>query len=311
MEEDISAEDRAIRQAERRAAARGAQAPDEETRDEDRATRLGKLIAQRGVASRRKAEELILGGKVTVNGELETSPGRSVDPDVDHVKVEGRILPPEPKKVYFLMFKPRGVITGRDDPHGRPSVVDMLDAMRLRVEPVGRLDFNTEGALLLTNDGDLLHKLTHPSAEVPQRFAAKVYRTPDARDLQAIGRGVDLGEEGRTKPAKARVVDTTDTENAWVEVTVTDSQHRSVSRMLAALGHPGSKLRRESFATLSIRGMERGEVRPLTPEEVRRVLDIGQGAKPTKAGKAKRGRGFAKPKIKTSRRIGHGRPAKG
>lgn len=268
--------------------------------------RLSKLLAARGVASRREAEELIAEGRVTVNGEAvrEVVP---VDPTVDRIRVDGRPLPPEPEKAYYLLYKPRGYITGRDDPQGRRSVFDLLEGLPVRVEPVGRLDYDTEGALLLTNDGELAHRLAHPSRKVPKRYLAKVYRTPDERDLRALREGVFL-EEGRTAPAKVRVLDATDKANAWLEITVTEGRYRLIRRMLAQLGHPVAKLRRESFATLSIRGMERGQIRRLTPSEVKRLQDLADGIKPSRAGK-KKGAGFAKAKPTTRRRPNRRRTA--
>ncbi len=256
--------------------------------------RLAKLIASRGLASRREAEAMILEGRVQVNGEAVTTVATLVNPNEDRVHVDNRTLPVAPPTVWYLMYKPRGYITGRDDPQGRPSVLELVEHLPYRVEPVGRLDFDTEGALLFTNDGDLAHKLTHPSTEVPKRYLAKVYRTPDAGDLRAIQNGVFL-EDGKTAPAKARVVDTTDTTNCWLEITVTEGRNRLVRRMLAQLGHPVSKLRRESFATLTIRGMERGEVRALTRAEIDRINEIANGTKPKSAGRFKYKEGFARP----------------
>lgn len=260
--------------------------------------RLAKLLSVRGVASRREAERMIANGQVTVNGEVAEGVVL-VDPEQDAVRVDGRPIPPEPEKLYLLMYKPKGCITGRDDPEGRPSVFDVLGDLGRKVEPVGRLDFDTEGALLLTNDGDLANALTHPKNRVPKRYLAKVYRTPDEHDLKALEEGVFL-EDGRTAPARARVVERTGTENAWVEVTVTEGRNRLVRRMLGKLGHPVSKLRRESFATISIRGMERGEVRALAGDEILRLRDIAAGQRPQRAG-TKRGEGFAKPKPKKPR----------
>lgn len=258
--------------------------------------RLAVLMARRGVASRRQAEAMIVAGEVTVNGEVATEPGTKVGPE-DHIRVAGRALPPEPPKRYLLLHKPKGVITGRDEEGHRKSVLDLIEELDLRgVMPVGRLDCNTEGALILTNDGDLAHRLTHPSSSIPKRYVAKCYRTPSAADLSTIERGVSFQDGSRSRPAKARVLSQTDQENAWVEITVTDTGYRAVQRILTQLGHPPSKMRRESFATVSIRGMERGEIRELTPEEIARVQDLAAGKKASRAGKNWRKPGFAKPK---------------
>ena len=264
-------------------------------------TRLSKLLAERGVASRREAETLIADGRVVVNGQVATAV-MPVDPSKDRVLVDGRPLPKPPPPVYLLYYKPRGVVVTRDDPEGRRSVFDEVDLPH-RAEPVGRLDMDTEGALLLTNDGDLAYALTHPKHQIPKRYMVKVYRTPDERDLTAIREGVFL-EEGRTAPAKARVVEVTEPDegggNAWVEVTVTEGKNRMIRRIFEQLGHPVSKLRRESFGTISIRGMERGQMRPLTPSEVARLKDLAAGKTPASAGK-KKGKGFAKAKPRPQR----------
>ena len=198
--------------------------------------------------------------------------------------------------MYFLLYKPRDYITTRDDPEERKSVLDLVAGLPVRVEPVGRLDINTEGALLFTNDGDLAHKLTHPSSQVPKRYLAKVWKVPSEKTLERLRRGVVL-DDGRTAPAKVRVAEVTDTGNAWVEITVTEGRNRLIRRMLEAVGHPVSKLRRESFATVSLRTLERGQLRPLTADEVARLRDIAAGIDPMRAGHSSRYRaGFARPK---------------
>lgn len=253
--------------------------------DNDRpGVRLNKLLAHRGIASRRDCADIVFEGRVTVNGEVVDHPGERVDPDEDHVRVDGKPLPPEPPTLYYLMYKPKGTVTTRSDPKGRKTVFDVFDDLKHKVEPVGRLDYDTEGALIFTNDGDLAHELMHPSTKVPKRYRAKVYRTPDDRDLEAVRTGVYL-PDGKTHPARARVVGTTEKAgNAWVEVTVTEGRNRLIRRMFAQLGHPVSKLRRESFATISIRGMARGQVRKLTGNEIQRLHDIAKGVPARKAG---------------------------
>jgi 23S rRNA pseudouridine2605 synthase len=237
--------------------------------------RLAKFIAQRGVASRREAEELIRAGHVTVNGETAgvTTP---VDIDSDVVELRGVRLPDEPVRAYYLLNKPRGYITSRRDPQGRKSVFDLLKKLPVRVEPVGRLDYDTEGALLLTNDGDLAHLLTHPSSEVPKVYVARVEGTPPPEDLLAIDRGIPL-EDGVTAPASARLLDTRD-RTSRVSITVHEGRNRLIRRMLAYLGHPVLDLRRESFAGIELSGLERGEVRPLGAAEVERLRALVQDA---------------------------------
>lgn len=276
------------------------------TTEDSKFLRLNKLLADRGVASRREADALIQDERVTIDGVLATVTDRVAADAIHTVRVNGEPLPPEPTRVYFLLYKPKGYITGRDDPQGRKSVLDLVKDLQIRVEPVGRLDYDTEGALLLTNDGDLAHKLTHPSSQVPKRYRVKVYRTPDREDLAKIENGKVFLEEGPAGPAKVRLLEQTDTENAWVEITVTEGRNRLVRRIFEALHHPVAKLRRESFATLSIRGMERGEVRPLTSEEIRRIQDLAAGQKPKSSGKLRRKSGFAQPKPKKKRHGKHG-----
>ncbi len=269
-------------------------APVPSAREGDR--RLAKVMAERGVASRREAEKMIADGRVFVNGVRVSHPGHPVDPRRDTIRLDGKALPRAAPKLWFILYKPKGFITGRDDPEGRPSVLSLLPDVREKVEPVGRLDFNTEGVLLLTNDGEVAHKLTHPSTQVPKRYLVKCWKTPDERALARLQAGVDL-DDGRTLPCKARVMSTTDASNAWIEVTVTEGRNRLVRRAFATLGHPVSKLRRVSFATISLRGLERGQYRALTSEEVARLHDVASGVAPQEAGHAdqKKKVGFARP----------------
>ncbi len=231
--------------------------------------RLAKLLAQRGVAARRKAEELIAEGAVTVNGET-AAVVTLVDPERDVIMVRGEPLPAAAARAYYAMNKPAGFITGRDDPWGRKSVLDLCRGLPVRVEPVGRLDYDTEGVLLLTNDGQLAHRLTHPSREIPKRYVARVTGVPDDAAIQTIRRGLPL-EDGPTAPADARVLSRDSRGNARVEVTVTEGRNRLVRRIMLHVGHPVLALRRESFAGIPVRGMKPGEVRPLTTAEVRRL----------------------------------------
>lgn len=256
--------------------------------------RLAKVLAARGVASRREAEKMIAEGRVVVNGAVVESPATLVT-DKDHVAVDGKAISQAPRTVYYLLYKPKGTITTRKDPEGRKSVFDALPDLPARVEAVGRLDMNTEGALLLTNDGELAHRLAHPSSGVPKRYRAKVYRTPSERTLARIEAGLQL-EDGKAEPCKVRVESTTKDGNAWVEITVTEGKNRLVRRIFAAVGHPVSKLTRVSFATISIRGMERGDLRALDGSEIARLRELAAGTPASAAGRKgkPRGAGFAK-----------------
>ena len=262
--------------------------------------RISKVIARSGLASRREAEVIVEAGRVKVNGAPIHHPGHPVQP-TDRITVDDLPLPAAPRHVYYLLNKPRGYITGRNDPEERKTVFELMGGIKERVEPVGRLDMDTEGVLLLTNDGDLAHKLTHPSMHVPKRYMVKVWRAPDEKTLNRIRNGIRL-EDGRTAPCKARVVETTDKGNAWVEVTVTEGKNRLIRRLFETVNHPVSKLRRESFATIAARHCERGKVRPLSGDEVRRLHEIANGGDPRDAGqKSRYKKGYARPKPKNEK----------
>lgn len=263
--------------------------------NQDGTERIAKVMAARGVASRREAEAMVVAGRVSVRGEVVTHPGHPVAPDDHTLRVDGRLVPPMPKLVYYLLHKPRGYIVSRNDPGKRHSVMELLPELPERVEPVGRLDINTEGALLLTNDGELAHRLTHPSSGVPKRYLAKVYRTPSERTIARMEAGIVL-DDGKSAPCKVRVVEATERDNAWVEITVTEGKNRLVRRLFAAVGHPVAKLVRQSFATVSIRGLERGQFRALSGDEVARLREIAEGTPAPAAGqRVRRGtEGFAK-----------------
>ncbi len=250
--------------------------------------RLAKLIAQRGVASRRKAEEMIVAGEVTVNGEVAvvTTP---VDPESDVVTIKGQGLPAEPAKAYYLLNKPRGYITGRVDTRDRQTVLDLVKHLTVRVEPVGRLDFDTEGALLFTNDGDLAFGLTHPSRGVEKVYVARVEGRPMAEDIVAIERGIPL-PDGPTAPSKARIISRGE-RSSVIEITVKEGRNRMIRRMMAYLGHHVMDLRRQTFAGIGLGQLRLGRTRALTPEEVAGLRKLAEKPKP----KAER---RPKPKLK-------------
>ncbi len=266
-------------------------------------SRLSKVLAERGLCSRREADAWIREGRVKVNGAVVSEPGTAVDPREDHIKLDGRRLPGMPRTRYLMMFKPRGHLVTRSDPEGRKTVQELLPKMRERVDPVGRLDLQTEGLLLFTNDGDLAHKLSHPSSGVPRKYVAKVWRTPTERTLARLRSGVQL-EDGRSGPCQVRVLEVTETGNAWLEVVVGEGRNRLVRRMLQAVNHPVSKLRRVGYGGLSLGELERGETRELTSREVEilRASANGEVAEAARSSsKPRRKPGWAKPKPKKTR----------
>ena len=220
--------------------------------------RLNAYLARAGVASRRGADELIKGGRVTVNGrpgELNTFVGAR-----DRVEVDGRPVQKQ-ALAYVLLHKPAGVVTTASDPHGRPTVVELVDHPS-RVVPVGRLDADTTGALLLTNDGELAHRLAHPRYGVEKTYVADVEGEPGDDALRALERGVEL-EDGVTAPARAQRI-----APSRVQLTVHEGRNRQVRRMLDAVGHPVMRLHRSAYAGISADELQPGEWRELTPEEV-------------------------------------------
>jgi 23S rRNA pseudouridine2605 synthase len=223
--------------------------------------RLNAWLARAGIASRRGADELIKAGRVTVNGE----PGRlnTFVQAHDRVELDGRPLAKQ-TLAYVLLHKPAGVVTTASDPQGRPTVVGLV-GHRVRVVPVGRLDADTTGALLLTNDGELAHRLAHPSHEVDKVYVAEVEGDPSRAALERLERGVDL-DDGRSAPARARRLGP-----GRVELTIHEGRKHQVKRMLAAVGHPVRRLHRSSYAGLTLEGLEPGAWRELEPSEVERL----------------------------------------
>lgn len=249
--------------------------PDPSEPPADPHPKLQKVLARAGLASRRVAEEMIEDGLVTVNGEVALL-GRRIDPAVDRVEVHGVRVAVDPTLVHYLLHKPAGVVTTADDPHGRPTVVDLVPS-EPRVFPVGRLDFDTEGLLLLTNDGDLTHRLTHPSFGVEKEYLAEVEGTPSRGTLRRLREGVEL-DDGVTAPARASLVAPN-----LLRLTIHEGRNRQVRRMCEAVGHPVVRLVRTRIGPLAERHLAPGEWRLLTPEEVR-ALDAAasmQSASPT------------------------------
>jgi 23S rRNA pseudouridine2605 synthase len=231
--------------------------------------RLQKVLARHGFGSRRVAEELIEDGRVTVNGEVAVL-GARVDPERDRVEVDGVPTGVRPDLVHYLLNKPPGVVTTAADPQGRSTVVELVPG-EPRVFPVGRLDADTEGLLLLTNDGDLAHRLTHPSYGVDKEYVAWVEGRPSRAALRRLREGVDL-DDGRTAPAQASLL-----EPDVIRLTIHQGRTRQVRRMCEAIGHPVRRLVRVRIGPLADRGLPPGSWRPLTTEEIRSLEQAAAG----------------------------------
>ncbi len=236
------------------------------------AQRLQKIIAAAGIASRRKAEELITGGLVSVNGQVVTELGSKADPERDHIRVNGKLLHGPERHVYLLMNKPKGYVTTLRDPEGRSTVMDLLHGVGARVYPVGRLDYASEGLLLLTNDGEFANRLMKAASHVPKTYMVKVAGTPTAEDLARLRAGLFIASEGgkrvKTAPAKIRVI--REAANPWYEVTLTEGRNRQIRRMFEEIGHHVEKIKRVRYGPLEL-DVHPGEFRRLTPQEVTRL----------------------------------------
>jgi len=225
--------------------------------------RLAKYLAHAGVASRRHAERLVTGGRVKVDGRVVTDPARDVDERND-VQVDTAPVAPE-RLEYHVVNKPAGVVSTAHDPEGRPKVTDMVDSAA-RLYPVGRLDVDSTGLVLLTNDGGLANRLMHPRYEVPRTYRARVAGTPSKRALQALRRGVEL-QDGRTQPAQASLIGPAGPESV-VEITIREGRNRMVRRMFESVGHPVRALERVAFGPIQLGRLRPGGVRRLRPAEL-------------------------------------------
>jgi 23S rRNA pseudouridine2605 synthase len=244
------------------------------------------MIAGTGLASRRKAEALIAAGRVTVNGKVVTEQGTKVDPDHDHVKVDGKHLSAAQPFVYLMLNKPKHVMSTLDDPGGRPTVKDFLHGVSVRVFPVGRLDFDSEGLMLLTNNGELAQGLLHPRYHVPKTYLIKVKGVLGEEEIRQLEQGVKL-EDGLTGPAQVKKIRKAQ-QNSWLEITIREGRTHQVKRMLESVGHPVIRLTRVKMGPLMLGRLEPGEFRFLTDREANalresvgeRVAAVERGDKP-------------------------------
>lgn len=234
--------------------------------------RLQKVMARAGVASRRHCEEMIVAGLVKVNGRVVTELGTKVDPARDKIQVAGRSLPAvKEQKYYLIMYKPRGYVTTMRDEKGRKKVSDLVKDVKARVYPVGRLDYDSEGLLLMTNDGDLTYGLTHPRHMIPRTYLVRVAGFPGADRLLQLEKGVALAD-GVTSKATVKVVGEKEG-NALLEITIYEGRNRQVRRMFDYVGHPVLRLKRIRFGNLSLEGLKPGEYRHLKQEEISRLKE--------------------------------------
>lgn len=231
--------------------------------------RLQKFLSRAGVASRRQAEALMAQGRVRVNGTPAVTPGVRVDPERDRVEVDGRPVSLAPRR-WILLNKPRGVVTTRRDPRGRKTVYTLLPSDSRSLRYVGRLDRNTEGLLMLTNDGDAAHRLLHPSSEVPREYRAWVWGIPSDRTLDRLQKGVEL-DDGPARAEDVRVIRAVEGKGAIMSLVLREGRKREVRRLLEAVGHRVRRLRRVRFGPLRLGDLESGEWRDLTPDEIREL----------------------------------------
>lgn len=234
--------------------------------------RLQKIISKAGLTSRRGAERLISEGRVKVNGEIADQPGSKADPEVDRIEVDGRPLTESESLHYYMFYKPEGFLTSLKDPGGRPTIKEFLKKLPVRVFPVGRLDQDTEGLLLLTNDGDLAARLMHPKYHIPKTYRVKVKGRPSKEALRRLTTGEILLGDRPAAPALVEVVKQ-DSDKTWLHLTLFEGRNRQVKRMCSSINHPVLKLKRISFGPLSLGKMEKGSIRKLKPSEVTELME--------------------------------------
>ncbi len=237
--------------------------------------RLQKILAAAGIASRRKAEQLIAAGRVTLNGQVVTEQGTKADPLADIICVDGKPIKPAERFVYFLLNKPKGYVTTVSDPEGRPTVMQLLGDLPQRVYPVGRLDYASEGLLLLTNDGALAQKLTKAGSHIPKTYQVKISGKPDEKSIQRLRAGITIPiEDGRrvkTSPAQIRLLE--DAPNPWYEVILIEGRNRQIRRMFQQVGFLVEKIKRTQLGPLTC-DVPPGKFRPLTEREVHRLKNL-------------------------------------
>lgn len=271
--------------------------------------RLQKILASAGIASRRKAEEFILQGRVQVNGQIVSELGSKADPAHDHIRVDGKLIHPAGEYRYYMLNKPKQFVTTVSDPQGRPTVMQFFSRVKLRMFPVGRLDYHSEGLLLVTNDGELANALTRAASHVPKTYLVKVSGIPDENALNALRRGVSIplgdpesssgyrGREARVRTSPATVRLFRAGENPWYEITITEGRNRQLRKMFEEIGHHVEKIRRVEYGPLVL-DLPPGESRELTAQEVQALYRAAKLNSPAKNGQPE----GAKSKPRSGRR---------
>jgi 23S rRNA pseudouridine2605 synthase len=234
--------------------------------------RIQKILAKAGIASRREAERMLMEGRVTVNGKVIDKLGFKADLSKDHIKVDGKRLTHSEPKITLLLNKPRGYLSTVEDPQGRPTVMDLLKKVKGRIYPVGRLDFDAEGILLLTNDGDLAYTLSHPKFSIPRTYLVKVKGVPEERELSRLKKGVTL-EDGKARAVSINILRGGE-KNSWARIVVTEGRNRLVKKMFLAIGHPVLKLKRVQFGPIQLGNLPIGQFRYLTSEEIEKLKKL-------------------------------------
>lgn len=234
--------------------------------------RLQKYLALSGVASRRKSEELISEGRIKVNGLIVTELGTKIDPEKDIVLYDGKVITQEEKKVYYLLNKPVGYVTTAKDQFNRPNVVDIINSKDYRIYPVGRLDYNTSGLLILTNDGELTNKITHPANHVEKTYIVKCKGVLSKQGIERLKNGIDIGGY-ITQKAKLEVIKS-DGRNTTAKITISEGKNRQIRKMFDAVGNPVIDLKRVSIGKIKVDGIEIGKYRELTNEELKYLKSL-------------------------------------
>ena len=242
--------------------------------------RLQKILSRAGVSSRRAAEKMIAEGRISVNRTVVVEPGTKADPGKDEIRVDGRLISLETERIYLMLHKPKGYVTTLSDPQGRPIVTDLLNGVAARVYPVGRLDYDSEGLLILTNDGEFAQRLQHPRYGIPKTYRVKVEGHLLKGELKALENGIDL-PDGRFAPTEIQL-EKTNPRSTWLTLTLTDGRNRVIRRAFDSLGHPVARLVRVAVADITLASLPEGAWRLLTSREVERLLLLAGSRKTEK-----------------------------